>query len=72
MEKRTVETLKFIKENNGCKAQDVQNHLSVSRPLASSILRSLEELNLIKIEIGEGRAIALSLTERGEEVLKDG
>ena len=71
MEKRTLQVLKFVKENNGCQAQEVQEHLGVSRPLVSSILRSLEELDLIKREFGEGRSLALRITEKGKKIIRN-
>ena len=69
MEKRTLQVLKFVKNKEGCQAQDVQEHLGLSRPLIASILRSLEELGLIKRDFGEGRALSLKITEKGKKVL---
>lgn len=71
MEKRTLQILKFIMKNNGCQVQDVKKFLGISRPLTSAILQSMEELGFIKREFGEGRAISLKITNKGEEVLKN-
>ena len=62
-------TLEFVKNNNGCQVQDVREYLGISRPLVSSILLSIEELDLITRESGEGRALSLKITDRGEKIL---
>ncbi len=71
MEKRTTQILKFISKNEGCQVQDVTEHLGLSRPLTSAILKSMEELGLVKREFGEGRSVILKITEQGKEVLKN-
>lgn len=71
MEKRTIQILKFISENNGCQVQEVKAVLGISRPLTSAILKSMEELDLIKRDFGEGRSISLKITDKGEEVMKN-
>lgn len=71
MEKRTIQVLKFIMENEGCQVQDVKNFLGVSRPLTSAILQSMEELGFIKREFGDGRSVSLKITHKGKEVLKN-
>jgi DNA-binding MarR family transcriptional regulator len=71
MEKRTTQILQYINKNAGCRVQDVTEHLGLSRPLTSAILKSMEELGLIKRDFGEGRAVILKITERGKEVLNN-
>lgn len=63
MEKRTIQILQYINKNEGCQVQDVTEHLGLSRPLTSAILKSMEELGLIKSDFGEGRAVILKITE---------
>jgi predicted transcriptional regulator len=60
-----------INKNEGCQVQDVTEHLGLSRPLTSAILKSMEELGLIKRDFGEGRAVLLKITEHGKEVLNN-
>ena len=67
MEKRTIQILQYINKNEGCQVQDVTEHLGLSRPLTSAILKSMEELGLIKRDFGEGRAVILKITEQGKE-----
>jgi len=71
MEKRTIQILEFIRKNEGCQVQDVTEHLGLSRPLTSAILKSMEELGLVKREFGEGRSVILKITEQGKEVLNN-
>lgn len=71
MEKRTIQILQYINKNEGCQVQDVTKHLGLSRPLTSVILKSMEELDLIKRDFGEGRAVILKITEHGKEVLNN-
>ena len=71
MEKRTIQILQYINKNEGCQVQDVTEHLGLSRPLTSVILKSMEELGLIKRDFGEGRAVILKITEQGKEVLNN-
>ena len=70
MEKRTIQILRFIKKNPGCQVKDVQEFIGLSRPVVSSSLKSMEELDFIKREFGEGRSLSLRITEKGEGVLK--
>jgi DNA-binding MarR family transcriptional regulator len=69
MEKRTIQILEFIKKNEGCQVQEVTDYLKLSRPLTSAILKSMEELGLIKRDSGEGRAVFLKITDKGRGVL---
>lgn len=71
MKKRTIQILEFISKNEGCRVQDVTKHLDLSRPLTSAILKSMEELGLIKRGFGEGRSVILKITEQGKEVLNN-
>ncbi len=71
MEKRTSRILRFIKENPGCQVKDVQEFIKLSRPVVSTSLKSIEDLGLIVKRVGEGRSFALSITDKGEEVLKE-
>jgi len=71
MKKRTIQILQYINKNEGCQVQDVTEHLNLSRPVTSAILKSMEELCLIKRDFGEGRADILKITEQGKEVLNN-
>lgn len=71
MEKRTIQILQYINKNDGCQVQNVTKHLGISRPLTSAILKSMEELGLIKRNFGEGRAVILKITKQGKEVLNN-
>jgi DNA-binding MarR family transcriptional regulator len=69
MEEKSTEALKYIKQNPGCKVSDVQRYLNVSRPVIATIIKSLEELGFVEKKQGKGRATALFVTQKGEEIL---
>ena len=71
MERRTLKILEYVNKNSGCQVQSVTKHLGISRPLASAMIRSLEELGLIKKEVGNGRSSSLKITPKGKDVLGD-
>ncbi len=69
MEEKSTEALNYIKQNPGCKVSDVQRYLNVSRPVIATIVKSLEELGFVEKKQGKGRATALFVTQKGEEIL---
>ncbi|MDP7975773.1 MAG: MarR family transcriptional regulator [Thermoprotei archaeon] len=69
MEEKSTEALNYIKQNPGCKVSDVQRYLNVSRPVIATIIKSLEELGFVEKKQGKGRATALFVTQKGEEIL---
>jgi len=72
MENRTAQILRYINKNRGCHVQDVTEHVGLSRPITSAILKSMEELGLIKRDFGEGKAVILKVIEHGKGILNNG